>query len=159
MKTCKFCGSEFHPKQNHPRYKFCSSLCKSRFRSIKDCADGTRQKDIAKRDKVKIRTQQKKDYHNPFSGRKEYVMNKTVERRFLEKKTKALFDSDFTSFVFQEAKRLQVLRKALTGIDWHIDHIVPLKGTNVCGFHVWNNLRVIPKIVNLRKGNKYALHD
>ena len=36
---------------------------------------------------------------------------------------------------------------------YHVDHIIPIKGNNVCGLHVENNLRVIPAVDNIRKYN------
>lgn len=41
-----------------------------------------------------------------------------------------------------------------TGIKHHVDHIYPLKGENFSGLHVPWNLRPVPWIENLRKGNK-----
>lgn len=35
---------------------------------------------------------------------------------------------------------------------WEVDHIVPLKGENVCGLHVPWNLHVIHKVINRTKG-------
>lgn len=37
---------------------------------------------------------------------------------------------------------------------FHVDHIIPLKGVNVTGWHCLANLQYLPALENIRKGNK-----
>ena len=63
---------------------------------------------------------------------------------------------DEVKFLIAEAYDLAQRRAELCGGEWHVDHIVPVRGKSVCGLHVPWNLQVIPKEVNLRKHNHHA---
>jgi hypothetical protein len=59
------------------------------------------------------------------------------------------------NFFIAEAYHLAKLREKVCGGKWHVDHIVPLKSSRVCGLHVEHNLRVIPGAANSAKGNRH----
>lgn len=60
-------------------------------------------------------------------------------------------------WIIQQAYELAAQRAAMTGFAWHVDHEIPLRGKKVSGFHVPQNIRVIPGVDNMRKTNKYEV--
>ena len=49
----------------------------------------------------------------------------------------------------------RLLNEHCDEIKYHVDHIIPIQGKNVCGLHVEYNLQVITAKNNLRKSNKF----
>ena len=137
-----------------------------------------RQYRLANKDKIKI---SKKSYYE--KNREKLLLDKKLQRpekaHLLNKKTaewklknKPLLRANYAKrrssilnatpkwlkeIDFERIKncyKLAELQSKITGLQWHVDHIIPLQGKEVCGFHVPNNLRAIPWLENVKKGNK-----
>lgn len=76
---------------------------------------------------------------------------KAAARRALKLKATPLWVNlvEIEAF-YVEARRLTIE----TGIEHHVDHIVPLKSKVVCGLHCPANLQVLPGPENLSKNNR-----
>ena len=63
-------------------------------------------------------------------------------------------DIDKISLIYEECEKIS----KETGIPHHVDHIIPLRGKNVSGLHVHQNLRIISASENMSKSNKFLPH-
>lgn len=61
---------------------------------------------------------------------------------------------EFDQFVMAECSTLAFERTLLTGVIWHVDHMIPLLARKACGLHCGHNLQVIPAFLNLKKQNR-----
>jgi hypothetical protein len=84
--------------------------------------------------------------------------NCSKSSRYRSSKLKAtpIWITNEHKWLIDEAYHLAKVRSKSTGFLWHVDHIIPLKGKNVCGLHVIENLQLLPAIQNISKGNKFV---
>lgn len=107
------------------------------------------------RDKASDTSRQWRKDNPNYSVPKEKVAAKAAKRRSYKLKATPPWLDD------THYRRIESIYKASqrtterTGVQHHVDHVVPLKGRNVCGLHVWWNLRIVPADQNLKKGNTY----
>lgn len=89
-----------------------------------------------------------------------WKITQTARRRAKIKQLQPAWrDVELDKFVFTEAARLSKLRESVFGFKWHIDHVIPLNGKLVSGFHTSSNIQVIPAAVNMAKHAKFAVGE
>jgi hypothetical protein len=87
-------------------------------------------------------------------------VTQTARRRAKLKQVQPIWrDKELDGFAFMEAARLCKLRESIFGFKWHVDHVVPLNGKFVSGFHTASNIQVIPAAVNLSKHAKFVVGE
>ncbi len=76
-----------------------------------------------------------------------HACNRAI-RRSLDKEL-----SDDNKFILVEAYKLAKQRKEMHGIEWHVDHIIPI---SLGGKSTPDNIQVVPASWNRSKSNKHA---
>jgi hypothetical protein len=88
-----------------------------------------------------------KDYAKRFPHKKH--ANSVARRARKLNATPAWANQGYIALFYEMAK----LEADRTGLEVHVDHIVPLSNPLVCGLHVEHNLQLLTKSANLRKSN------
>jgi len=160
MKTCNKCGeekplSEYHKRSNRPSgvKSYCKACAKKLFAEYRESNIGR----ISENRKAWYRNNRESELRKADEYRRlhpeKYAHNQLIKYYDLKDRTPYWLTPEHRremELVYEHARDC----KLITGEEYHVDHIVPLRGKNVCGLHVPWNLQVLPSDVNDSKGNK-----
>jgi len=95
----------------------------------------------------------KSDWDKKWRANNKGIKNANTAKRHaaLMRRTPNYADLTQIKQFYTEAERLT----KETGVPYHVDHIIPLQGLIVCGFHHENNLRIVTAKENMSKGNRF----
>lgn len=176
MKTCRKCNEEktqnnFYPQKGakdglFPWCKTCQKEYRRKYLAENKEVVLKAQRGYRKKNKEKVAEEQRRSYRKHRKVRleksKEYQKNnpEKVTARNAKRKASKLQATPpwLTVEQLKEIESFYWLCKdlrAITGEEYHVDHIVPLQSKTVCGLHVPWNLQVLPWDINISKGIKY----
>lgn len=99
--------------------------------------------------------QERATYARWFQDNRHIDSAKQHRRRACQLQAVPQWFSELDAFILEEASTLCRLREQATGVQWQIDHVVPLVSETVCGLHIGGNIAVITAKANQAKGNRH----
>ena len=99
-------------------------------------------------DKVKLRNDRHK---NTPHGKISRQASRDAYRKRCKEASMNRFDIKNITNIYRKCKELSIL----TGIKYHVDHIVPIRSDKVCGLHCSWNMAIITADDNLKKSNHF----
>lgn len=162
-KVCKICNvekalTEFH-KHLGCQYQV-NSCCKECVRARDRARYADRQQECIDRAKAhyyanREETLKKRKYYNA-THRPERALLNAKRRAKTAQATPDWANKKYMQDLYSNASEATKLFKSF-GVEanFEVDHIVPLNGKTVCGFHSENNLQVLPAMYNQIKSNRF----
>ena len=161
MKTCKHCNQEknlsdfYKAKTSKDGHHSNCKVCHSIYNKKKYYANH-------EDNRIRLSKYYEDNHEKEKAARREhYQKNKSTYLFNFYKREERLKEATpdwLTEFMLSNIKQIYQKRQEisqLTGIEHHVDHIVPIQGENVCGLHVPWNLQIITAEENLKKSNKH----
>jgi hypothetical protein len=173
LKTCRYCNLE-KAKNMFPKKKDTKDGLAWKCKSCVKEYNSSRPKEYTRKKskehyykyKEKLQKEARERYYKNRESRKatmrKYNKNNRALKNFLESKRytkkKNAYPKWLTKDQKVEIKRMYILASALTkvtGIQYDVDHIIPLQGKNVSGLHIPSNLQILTRAENCSKGNRF----
>jgi flagellum-specific peptidoglycan hydrolase FlgJ len=163
LHTCVGCKKkkqvfEFYVSKNGRISSYCKS-CQKEINSkyYKENSDKVKEKRSEYYESNKEIEQQKMKIY--YEENKEMFMEYSSKRRADKRSACPVWLSEQHRSSIRSLYKMARNISKKTGIQHHVDHIIPLKSDIVCGLHVPWNLRIITASENLSKSNKLIVED
>ena len=156
MRLCKNCGEPLaEGKRSHA--VFCNVTCK------KQAEHKRRFSDADKREQIRVRAKEWREKNTEQARDNVSKWHKENPEKSSSYKAKYRYSRMNATPAWVTKEQLKDMAKLhefcreleqLIPEKYHVDHIIPLQGKNICGLNVPWNLQILEAKANIRKGNK-----
>lgn len=157
--TCKICSKEFPHSMRAGTVRRCKSCNWLHFQKPRVDANKEafrkKQAEWVEKNRDKVRAQKNRWKEANLD---KYRATRAAGKKHIKQATPKWL-TDLQKEAIAHKYEMARLRTIAHGEQYVVDHIIPLRGKNVCGLHVPNNLEVVKASYNLKKSNKRVTYE